>query len=313
MTATTIDFVHARRVWDSRGRPTVEAEVHLRGGAIGRAIAPAGASTGSREAIELRDGGDALGGRDVQKALRAARGEISDALNGLDATDQERVDGVMIALDGSANRSRLGGNTLTAVSMACAHASARAFGRPLWRYLSDDGDVEMPLPEIQIFGGGLHAGGRVDIQDYMVVMPSAETFAEALRRTAEVYRAAGSLMEDRGLLQGVADEGGFWPAFGSNEEGLDCLMQAIERAGLRPGVDAAISLDIAASTFGSAGKYPSGPGRPGHEFGRDDRHACRLDRPLPHRVDRGPAGRGRSGRHGGLHRQSRRAGAGDWR
>jgi enolase len=253
--SSTIAHVRARRVWDSRGRPTVEAEIALTGGAIGRAIAPAGASTGSGEAVDLRDGGEKFGGLDVTRAVANVRGEIAAALRGRDAADQAGIDGALIALDGMQNRSRLGGNAMVAVSMAVAHAAAGAQGMPLWRYLSGGEPGRLPLPEIQIFGGGAHAARRVDIQDFMVMCPRAASFAQALDITAEVYRAAGRLLAERDLLQGVADEGGFWPAFGSNEEALDMLVRAIERAGFTPGEEVAISLDIAASSFGRNGRY----------------------------------------------------------
>jgi enolase len=256
MSDTRIAGLQGRRVWDSRGRPTVEAEVRLIGGAVGRAIAPAGASTGSGEAIELRDGGTRLGGRDVQRAVAAVNGEIAAALRGQDAADQAAIDRVLIALDGTPQKKRLGGNALVAVSMAALHAAANAAGRPLYAYLlGDKTEPVMPLPEIQIFGGGAHAGRRVDIQDFMIVAPAARNFDQALEWTAEVYRAAGELMEERGLLQGVADEGGFWPAFESNEAALDALMQAIERAGFTSGQEIAMSLDIAASEFHQGGLY----------------------------------------------------------
>src|SRR5438477_1837942 len=236
MSDTRIAGLQGRRVWDSRGRPTVEAEVRLIGGAVGRAIAPAGASTGSGEAGELRDGGTRLGGRDVQYAVAAVNGEIAAALLGLDTADQAAIDRVLIALDGTPQKKRLGGNALVAVSMAALHAAANAVGRPLYAHLlGEQTEAVLPLPEIQIFGGGAHAGRRVDIQDFMIVAPQARNFDQALEWTAEVYRAAGALMEERGLLQGVADEGGFWPAFESNEAALDALMRAVERAGFKPG------------------------------------------------------------------------------
>jgi len=256
MADTHIAGVSGRRVWDSRGRPTVEAEVRLAGGAVGRAIAPAGASTGSGEAIELRDGGTPLGGRDVQRAVTAVKGEIASALQGKDAADQAAIDKSLITLDGAPQKRRLGGNALVAVSMAVLHAAANAAGQPLYAYLlGDKAEAIMPLPEIQIFGGGAHAGRRVDIQDFMIVAPAARSFDQALEWTAEVYRAAGDLMAERGLLQGVADEGGFWPAFDSNEAALDALMRAIERAGFTPGQEIAVSLDIAASEFHGDGLY----------------------------------------------------------
>jgi enolase len=256
MSDTRIAGLQGRRVWDSRGRPTVEAEVRLIGGAVGRAIAPAGASTGSGEAIELRDGGTRLGGRDVRHAVAAVNGEIAAALTGHDATDQAAIDHSLIALDGTPQKKRLGGNALVAVSMAALHAAANAVGRPLYAYLlGAQTEAVMPLPEIQIFGGGAHAGRRVDIQDFMIVAPQARSFDQALEWTAEVYRAAGALMEERGLLQGVADEGGYWPAFESNEAALDALMRAIEHAGFTPGQEIAISLDIGASEFHQGGLY----------------------------------------------------------
>ncbi len=252
---TAIQNVHARRIWDSRGRPTVEAEVTLSDGTVARGIAPAGASRGSREAIERRDGGTRLGGLDVQGALAGIRDEIAPALKGLDPFDQAGIDARLIALDGTPNKSRLGGNATVAVSLAVLHAAAASRDLPLWRYLAGENEVRIPLPEIQIFGGGAHAGRRTDIQDFMIMAPRAGSFAEALEITAEVYRAAGGIMAERGLLQGVADEGGWWPAFASNEEALDTLVMAIERAGYTPGEEAAISLDVAASEFGRGGRY----------------------------------------------------------
>jgi enolase len=248
--------VVGRRVWDSRGRPTVETEVTLSGGAWGRAIAPAGASTGSGEAVDLRDGGAAFGGYDVTRAVASVNGEIAKALAGLESTDQETVDNTLIRLDGTANKSRLGGNAMIATSLAVAHAAAAAARLPLWRYLAGDGKVTgMPRPEIQLFGGGAHAGRRVDVQDFMVVATGAKTFAEALDMTAEVYRAAGKLLAKQGKLAGVADEGGYWPAFDTNEQALGLAVAAIEAAGLAPGDGMAISLDIAASDFGKGGRY----------------------------------------------------------
>jgi enolase len=255
MSNTTIAAVRGRRLWDSRGRPTVEAEIALAGGAVGRAIAPAGASTGSGEAVDLRDGGERFGGLDVVRAVGNVSGEIAAALKGRDAAHQADIDRLLIDLDGTESKSRLGGNAMVAVSMAAAHAAAAARAMPLWRYLAAGKPVRLPLPEIQIFGGGAHAAKRVDIQDFMVMCPRAKSFAEALDITAEVYRAAGKILAERGLLQGVADEGGYWPAFGSNEEALDMLVRAIERAGFTPGDEAAISLDIAASSFGRNGRY----------------------------------------------------------
>ena len=259
MSNTVIKSVRARRVWDSRGRPTLEVEMALRYGATGRAIAPAGASLGSGEAVDLRDGGGAFGGYGVDKAVAAVNGAIAERLKGLDATDQKAVDEALIALDGTADKSRFGGNALIATSMATAHAAAAALKLPLWRYLRGNGDgllpALLPLPEVQIFGGGMHASGRVDVQDFMVVPVGADSFAQALAWSAEVYRAAAGLMTEQGRLAGVADEGGLWPAFDKNEDAIATLVKAIEKAGLRPGEDVAVSLDIAASSFGAKDRY----------------------------------------------------------
>src|SRR5581483_1613007 len=258
MPDTTISRVRARQVWDSRGRPTVEAEVWLAGGSVGRAIAPAGASRGTQEALDLRDGGPQLGGMGVSKAVAHVNAEIGRLLIGRNSERQAEIDDALIALDGTPNKSRLGGNALIATSMAVLHATAGAHRMPLWKYLAQGADVALPLPEIQIFGGGAHAGRRVDVQDFMVVALSAASFAEALAVTAEVYRAAGDLMKESGKLQGVADEGGYWPAFDANEEALATLSRAIERAGYTPGVQVGISLDVAASEFGRNGRYRLG-------------------------------------------------------
>lgn len=261
--STRIQSLHARRIWDSRGRPTVEVDVHLEDGSVGRGIAPAGASTGSNEAIELRDGGAAFGGYDVQKALANVSREIAPALMGSDALDQRGVDEQLIALDGTPNKGRLGGNALIATSMAVLHAAAASQRLPLWRHLigvssvAGDQPVLLPLPEIQIFGGGAHAGRRIDIQDLLVMPVGAHSMDEALAMVANVYRAAGDLMADAGRRAGVADEGGWWPDFASNEEALQMLTRSIEKAGYGNG-EVMISLDIAASEFGSGGVYRPG-------------------------------------------------------
>jgi len=258
MTSHAIKTIHGRRVWDSRGRPTVEAEVTLKDGAKGRAIAPAGASKGTREALELRDGGIQFGGLDVLQAVAHINGEIANALIGSQADNQIALDQALIALDGTENKTRLGANATLAVSMATAHAMAQASGVPLYRYLGQDTIGRLPMPQIQIFGGGAHAGRRVDVQDFMVVCPGASSFAQALEWTAEVYRHAGLLMAQRGSLFGVADEGGWWPDFSSNEQALEMLVLSIERAGFIPGEQVAIALDIAASEFGKHGQYRLG-------------------------------------------------------
>lgn len=258
MPRARIASIAGRRVWDSRGRPTVEVNVRLAGGAEGRAIAPAGASRGAHEAVDLRDGGERLGGQDVARAVANVNGDIARALAGLDARDQAAVDAALCALDGTTNKARLGGNATIATSLAVLHAAAAAEGVAVWRYLSGGAPVRVPLPEIQIFGGGAHAGRRVDIQDFMVMPVGAGSFAQGLEMVAEVYRAAGNLMRDAGRLAGVADEGGWWPSFATNEEALEWLVRAIEGAGFAPGEDLAISLDVAASEFGRGGRYRLG-------------------------------------------------------
>ena len=236
--------VHARRVWDSRGRATVEAEVILKG-ARGRAIAPSGASTGAGEAKSI----------DAAAAVRNVNGPIRQALLGVDARFQEAVDAKLVALDGTPDKSRFGANAIVAVSLACLHASAAAAKKPLWRHLAGERRVAMPVPQIQIYGGGAHAAARVDLQDYMVTCPGAGSFAESLDWIAEVYRAAGARLARKGARAGVADEGGWWPAFKSNEEGLAELVGAISDAGFEPGADVAIALDVAASQFFRGGRY----------------------------------------------------------
>lgn len=257
MTATDITSIHGRRVWDSRGNPTVEVAVTLAGGATGRAIAPAGASRGTREAIDLRDGGTKLKGMGVDQAVGSVNGAIAKTLLGRDALDQQGLDQALIALDGTALKSSLGGNAMVATSLAVLHAAAAAKGLPLWHYLAQTygRTLSIPLPEIQIFGGGAHAGRRVDVQDFMVMVPGAANFDEVMEVTSEIYNAAGSIMRKRGHSVGVADEGGWWPVFKSNEEALETLVEAIELAGEKPGERVVISLDIAASEFGKNGQY----------------------------------------------------------
>jgi len=274
-----IKNVHARQVWDSRGRPTVEVEITLRYGAIGRAIAPAGASTGSGEVLERRDGGTRHGGFGVSGALDAVNGEIRTLLKGKRIDDQAEIDRLLLELDGTEDLSRLGGNAIIATSMAAQHAAAAAEKLPLWQYLGAfQGNCAantLPLPEIQIFGGGAHAGRRVDVQDFMVIAVGATSYAEALEWTADVYRAAGDIMTETGRLQGVADEGGFWPAFDNNEDALETLTRAIEKSGHRPKEDVAISLDIAASEFGTGGNYRLA--RDNRELGSDSLSGMLVD------------------------------------
>ena len=265
---TTITAVRARQIWDSRGRPTVEAEVTLSGGAMGRAMAPAGASRGAHEAIDLRDGGMRFGGLGVDKAVAAVNGEIATLLIGRDAADQAGLDAAMTEADGTANLARFGGNATVAVSLAVLHATAAAEGLPLWAYLAEGRKVRVPLPEIQIFGGGAHAGRRTDVQDFMIMTPKVGTIREAFEITADVFRAAGRLMEETGRLAGAADEGGWWPMFDSNEDALTALVTSIEMSGHRPGEDVFISLDVAANELDSGdGRYRMG--LDDAEFGRE--------------------------------------------
>ena len=241
--------VKGRKVWDSRGRATVEAEVIVGRGttplARGRAIAPAGASTGDGEAKSI----------DVVKAIRNVNTLICDALRALSVSDQAALDRRLIELDGTPDKSRLGANAMVAVSLACAQAAAASRKLPLWQSLAGDRRVALPVPQVQIFGGGAHARGRVDLQDYMVICTGAGSFTEAMEWTAQIYAAAGARLAKKGLLQGVADEGGYWPSFRSNEEGLVELVGAISDAGLEPGVDVGIALDIAASQLFRSGNY----------------------------------------------------------
>ncbi|MCY6379488.1 phosphopyruvate hydratase [Hoeflea prorocentri] len=252
-----IASIRSRRVWDSRGNPAVEVDVRLESGALGRAIAPSGASRGTREALDLRDGGKAFGGKGVKKALAAVNDVIAPALIGIEAGEQERVDAAILALDGSPLKEKLGGNATVATSLAVLHAAAADSGTPLWRHVADRyrHTPSLPLPEIQIFGGGAHAGRRVDIQDFMIMVPGASSLDEVMEVTNEVYFAAGDIMASRGKIAGVADEGGWWPVFDSNEEALETLVSAIEKAGEKPGERVVISLDIAASEFGQDGRY----------------------------------------------------------
>ena len=247
--------VRGRQIWDSRGRPTVEAEVVTASGAVGRGLAPAGASRGAHEAIDLRDGGDRFGGMGVDNAVAAVEGELAHVLIGMDAADQDAVDRRIIELDGTANKARLGANATVALSMAALHAAANTEHLPLWRWLAKENSVRLPLPEIQIFGGGAHAGRRTDVQDFMIMCPHASSARRALEMTADVYRAAGQVMEKRGQLAGTADEGGWWPNFNSNEEALVALVEAIELAGYRPGEDVYISLDVAANELFQGDRY----------------------------------------------------------
>ena len=251
--------VKGRMVLDSRGRPTVEADVILSGDVVGRAIVPSGASTGQHEALELRDQGEEFAGQGVDRAIDHVDTQLRQAVRGLDADDQQAVDQVLCACDGTPDKSRLGANALLAVSMAVCAAAARSQRRPLFQHiarLAGREGVRIPRPEIQIFGGGAHAGGRLDIQDLMLIAPSAPSFRATLALTHAVTTAAGRLLQERGQSCGLADEGGYWPPFDSTDEALDTFVESVERAGLRPGEDVAFSLDIAATELVDAqGNY----------------------------------------------------------
>ena len=242
-----IDVVHARQILDSRGNPTVEVEITLRGGAHGRAAVPSGASTGEFEATELRDGGAPWGGKGVTRAVGHVNGEIAAALAGADATDQRAVDAALIALDGTPGKSRLGANAILGVSLATARAAADAQGLPLWRSLGGEDAHILPVPMMNVLNGGAHADNKVDFQEFMIVPCGASSFAEGLRVGTEVYHALKTTLHDRGLSTAVGDEGGFAPDFGSNEEALDALMAGIVAAGYEPDRDVAIALDPATS------------------------------------------------------------------
>jgi enolase len=250
-----IEHVHARQILDSRGNPTVEADVWLVSGASGRAAVPSGASTGTREALELRDGGDAFGGKGVVSAIQNVNGEIAAAAIGLDADDQRGLDDTLIELDGTDGKRRLGANAILGVSLATARAAAADAGEPLWRYLGGAEADLLPVPTMNVLNGGVHADNPVDFQEFMIAPVGAASFAHAVQMGAEVYHELQRTLRSRGLSTAVGDEGGFAPALDSNEAPLELLVQAIAAAGYRPGEDLAICLDPAASEFFKEGRY----------------------------------------------------------
>ncbi len=253
---TKISEINAREILDSRGNPTVEADVILSSGARGRASVPSGASTGEREAVELRDG-DAkrYGGKGVRKAVANVKGEIRKALIGKNAADQSQVDRIMIDLDGTPSKARLGANAMLAVSLACARAAANAKGLPLYRYLGGNGPFLMPVPMMNVINGGAHADNNVDLQEFMILPVGAKSFGEALRCGAEVFHALKKVLHGMGQSTAVGDEGGFAPNLESNEAAIQAILQGIESAGYRPGVDVFIGIDAASSEFNKDGKY----------------------------------------------------------
>ncbi|MGP5730458.1 phosphopyruvate hydratase [Arthrobacter rhombi] len=251
-----IDAIHAREILDSRGNPTVEAEVLLSDGSLGRAAVPSGASTGAFEAVELRDGDKSRYlGKGVSKAVDAVIDTIQPALIGQDATDQRAIDQIMIDLDGTANKSTLGANAILGVSLAVASAAAESSNLPLYRYLGGPNAHVLPVPLMNILNGGSHADSDVDIQEFMVVPVGASTFSEALRWGVEVYHALKSVLQERGLATGLGDEGGFAPNLESNRAALELIIEAIKKAGLTPGEDIALALDVASSEFFENGTY----------------------------------------------------------
>jgi len=256
MPIMNIADIHAREVLDSRGNPTIEAEITLANGTSGRAIVPSGASTGEHEAVELRDDdSQRFLGKGVLKAVENVNSEIAEALANSDASDQRALDQKMIALDGTENKSRLGANAILAVSMAAARASATAFGLPLYRYLGGAGANTLPVPMMNILNGGAHADNNVDFQEFMVMPVGAESFSEALRWGVEVFHTLKGVLKKRGYSTAVGDEGGFAPSVKSNVEAIEVVLEAIQQAGYKPGEEIAIALDPAASEFYQEGKY----------------------------------------------------------
>ncbi len=252
---TAIADIVAREILDSRGNPTIEVDVVLESGLMGRAAVPSGASTGAHEAVELRDGGARYGGKGVKDAIGHVEGEIFDALGGMDAEDQLRIDTAMIELDGTANKSRLGANAILGVSLACAHASAKTLDLPLYRYVGGVFARTLPVPMMNIVNGGKHADNPIDIQEFMIQPVGAPTLADAVRMGADVFHALKALLAEAGLNTNIGDEGGFAPALASADAALGFMMRAVEKAGYTPGEDICFALDCAASEFFRNGHY----------------------------------------------------------
>ncbi len=251
-----IENISAREVLDSRGNPTVCAVVDLESGARGMAMSPSGASTGSKEALELRDGdASRYNGMGVMSAVLRCGNEIKKALMGMDATDQAAIDTALIEADGTENKSHFGSNAMLAVSLASAYAGAHEVGLPLYRYLGGEGPFSLPVPMMNIINGGAHANNNLDVQEFMIMPVGASTFSEAVRYGAETFHALKKILDERGLSTSVGDEGGFAPSLVSNEAAMDVIMQAIEAAGYKPGEDIALALDIASSEFYQSGHY----------------------------------------------------------
>ena len=251
----SIEAVGAREILDSRGNPTVEVEIALDDGTIGRAAVPSGASTGAFEAVELRDGGDRYGGKGVLKAVNAVNTKIAKALIGFEADDQRAIDGAMLALDGTPNKAKFGANAILGVSLAAARAASESARLPLFRYVGGPNAHVLPVPMLNILNGGSHADSNVDVQEFMIAPIGAPTFSEALRMGAEVYHSLKSVLNKRGLSTGLGDEGGFAPNLDSNRAALDLISEAVDGAGLTVGSDIAFALDVAASEFFTDGAY----------------------------------------------------------
>ncbi len=259
---STLERIHAREVLDSRGNPTVEVEVHCAGGAWGRAIVPSGASTGKHEAVELRDGDSSrYGGKGVRGAVANVREILAPRLCGMDAMEQKRIDRLLCELDGTSNKSRFGANAILGISLACAHAAAASRGQLLWSYLDTEGVARMPLPMVNLISGGLHAGGNLDLQDFLFMPIGARSYSESLEMTVAVYRALSRVLIRHGF-EGVlvGDEGGYGPRLQSNEQAIEMILRAIEEVGLKPGDQAALALDVAST-----------------HFYRDDRYQLRIE------------------------------------
>ena len=252
---TAIVDIIGREILDSRGNPTVEVDVQLEDGAFGRAAVPSGASTGAHEAVELRDGGARYLGKGVEKAVDAVNGEIFDAIGGLDAEDQLKIDEAMIALDGTPNKARLGANAILGVSLAVAKAAAQSAGLPLYRYVGGTGARLLPVPMMNIINGGAHADNPIDVQEFMIMPVGAPTLRDAVRMGAEVFHTLKKALKDAGHNTNVGDEGGFAPNIGSTDEAIGFVMKAIEKAGYRPGEDMFLALDAASTEFFKDGKY----------------------------------------------------------
>ena len=279
---TRIREIDAREVLDSRGNPTVEVEMRLESGAIGRAIVPSGASTGSHEAVELRDGGARYMGKGVQRAVENISDKIAPALIGHDAIEQARIDQILIQLDGTENKGSLGANAILACSMAAARAAAAALGLPLYRYLGGPGSRALPVPMMNVLNGGVHADNNVDFQEFMIMPTGAPSFGEGLRWGTEIFHHLKKILKDKKLSTAVGDEGGFAPDLKSNEQALELLMSAIEAAGRKPGDEIEIALDCAASELFEKGRYvleAEGVGEQVH--GRAHRAVREMGRPLP--------------------------------